>query len=215
MKRSLIKATAFLILCGSLTGCVIGTKMKFSDTSLQVPTTKGMILVGALDRRPYVISGEKSPKWVGLQRSGFGIPYGVHTSSGLPLATEFRDGLQRNFNSSKSVNINSNSNFVEQLKSLMAKETALGESNTKGLLLVINQWKTDVMNNVNLYYDLELIALDKNGNVGGRAQLASNEKLKGSFWNPVAASERVAKEKLKAVLDKLLMSPEIARALAG
>ena len=66
-------------------GCAFGSKMSFDKTSLAVPAINSSVSVGVWDARPYVLSGEKSPQWVGLQRSGFGIPYGVHTHSGAPL----------------------------------------------------------------------------------------------------------------------------------
>lgn len=41
------------------------------------------------DKRPYILSGEKGPEYVGFFRGGFGRPYDLGTETLKPLADEF------------------------------------------------------------------------------------------------------------------------------
>ena len=46
------------------------------------------VSIGVLDQRPYVLSGEKDPKYVGTMRGGYGNPFDLWTQSNLRLTDE-------------------------------------------------------------------------------------------------------------------------------
>jgi hypothetical protein len=46
------------------------------------------VSIGVLDQRPYILSGEKDPKYVGTIRGGYGNPFDLWTQSNLHLTDE-------------------------------------------------------------------------------------------------------------------------------
>ena len=46
------------------------------------------VSIAVLDQRPYVLSGEKDPKYVGTMRGGYGNPFDLWTQSNLRLTDE-------------------------------------------------------------------------------------------------------------------------------
>lgn len=193
-----------------LTGCAFGTKMSFQNTSLAIPSARGDVAVAVWDSRPVVISGDKSPQWVGLQRSGFGIPYGVHTSSGQPLRKEFASSI--NTSLSRAGSVTTTVEIPDKTPNESSVQRLLPTTG-KVVLLQIAQWKTDTTTDIHFDYDLQVSVL-KNGKTIATERAQGNEKLAGSFWNPIGASERVAVAKQKEKLESLFARPTIAQALA-
>jgi len=46
------------------------------------------VAVGVLDERPYILSGENDPRYVGTMRGGYGNPFDLWTESDMQLADE-------------------------------------------------------------------------------------------------------------------------------
>lgn len=46
------------------------------------------VAVGVVDKRPYVLSGESDPRYVGTMRGGYGNPFDLWTQSGLNLSDD-------------------------------------------------------------------------------------------------------------------------------
>ena len=69
-------------------GCAVGNTHRYDwgDANLSIETDK-TVAVSILDARSYVQSGAKLPNFVGLQRGGFGVPFGVTTRSGRPVCS--------------------------------------------------------------------------------------------------------------------------------
>ena len=193
-----------------LSACAFGTRMSFENTSLLLPPTAEQIQVAVWDARPYVLSGDKTPSWVGLQRSGWGIPYGVHTQSGAPLAAEFAKAISGGFTKN-----GVSSSIVTLPATAKDKATVLASLPTNGkvLLLELNDWKTDTLTDINFDYDLRLNVLN-NGKVITTESTKGNEKLDGSFWNPIGSSDRVAVAKQKEKLDALFSLQTVKNAVA-
>ena len=88
------KTLGALLLAAMLCGCAIGNTI---DYATQVPeltvASSRTVAVGVQYLRPYVISGHNTPQFVGLQRGGYGNPFGVHTSSGNPLAQDMANAI--------------------------------------------------------------------------------------------------------------------------
>ena len=90
MSRLLVIAAAFV----ALGGCAIGNKYDYEVASIELPVVgTNEIGVAVVDRRPYVVSGDKQPDFVGLQRGGFGNPFDVTTKSGNPMAADMQVAL--------------------------------------------------------------------------------------------------------------------------
>jgi hypothetical protein len=185
--------------------------MSFDKTTLAVPPSNGDIAVAVWDARPYVLAGEKSPEWVGLQRSGWGIPYGVHTQSNTPLSQEFAQSILNSFRQS---GVTTNSVAIPNRTPSEEAVTKILPSRGKVALLEISEWKTDTLSDINFSYDLNLKVWN-NGILVANERTHGEEKLKGSMWNPIGASERVAVAKQKEKLDQLFSSASVRNALAS
>lgn len=196
-----------------LGGCAFGTNMSLEKTplSLAAPATKEFA-VAVWDRRPYVLSGDKTPEWIGLQRGGYGNPFGVHTHSGKPLAEDFATAISNNYRllgiQIQTISIPPRSADREDVLGLLRQQPA------KILLLTVNEWKSDTLVNVNFHFGLVAEVVDpRSGKTLATKELSGHEALDGSFWNPVGASERVTIAKQKEKLEQLLNSAEISQAL--
>ena len=81
------------------------TKERFYESNINyhniIPkiTYKGnrSISVVVRDQRPYVLSGQTGPEYVGIFRGGFGRPYDLGTSTLKPLAYEFSQFIMSGF----------------------------------------------------------------------------------------------------------------------
>lgn len=206
-----MKKVFYLILACLLSSCAFGTKMNLAETQLNLsPNKLDTFSVVVWDARPYVLSGEKSPEWIGLQRSGWGIPYGVHTSSGATLAQDFSRLIGSNF-SRAGVSINSNIAAVPGTKSREQALTSI-ESGKK-LLVTINQWKSDTMADVSFEHDILCEVISKDGKTLVAEKSFAKEVLEGGFWNPIAASEKSVVAKQKLIMEDLLNRASIVEAL--
>lgn len=148
--------SAFATLLLALGGCAVGNRYDYGNSISGLPVSgTGKLAVDVVDARPYVLSGDKKPDFVGLQRGGFGNPFDVRTASGRPLATEMRDAIS--------------SALTKQGFAVVGAS----EAAPRKMELRVFDWKTDVMMKMKTVYDLQLTVFDGNG-----AQLAQS-KTKG------------------------------------
>jgi hypothetical protein len=165
----------------SLSGCAIGNKISYTGKTGIKPQYNNdtPILVICQDKRPYVISGDKKPNFVGLTRSLYGIPYPTATTSGKPLADDFAGLLINTFNGesgkdnaiAESVNpTTTDSEIVEIIK----KSTP---ENGAALLYTITEWKTDTHFTASLHYNVKLSVYNKNGDLIKNKSIQGIDKL--------------------------------------
>lgn len=79
----LMVAALMLASCGNL------YRINYSNikTDLNFSGSRS-VSIGVMDQRPYVLSGEKDPKYVGTIRGGYGNPFDLWTQSNLRLTDE-------------------------------------------------------------------------------------------------------------------------------
>ena len=79
----LMVAALMLVSCGNL------YRINYSNikTDLNFSGSRS-VSIGVMDQRPYVLSGEKDPKYVGTIRGGYGNPFDLWTQSNLRLTDE-------------------------------------------------------------------------------------------------------------------------------
>lgn len=204
-------AAASLVLT-FLCGCAVGNKYEYETT---VPTLKlassGDIAVGVLDQRPYVVSGDKTPDFVGLQRGGFGNPFDVSTASGDALADDFADtvvsSLQRSGVDARAILIALSANKEAAINALR------NSGATKSLLITMAEWKSDTYQNVALIYDVTAEVYDGQGGLLAQNHRAAREDLGGSAWNPPNHARAAVPIAFRRVLEGLLEDEEIVKAL--
>lgn len=77
-----------LLLAVVSSGCAVGNRYAY-HTVVVDPSISGRsrVSVATHDQRAYVVSGNKDPQFVGVQRGGFGNPFDVRTMMVAPLPT--------------------------------------------------------------------------------------------------------------------------------
>jgi len=148
----------------SLAGCAVGNRYDYGSAISGLPVSgSGKLAVDVVDARPYVLSGDKKPDFVGLQRGGFGNPFDVRTGSGRPLAAEMRDSIAK---------------ALQQQGFTIVGDT---EAAPRKLELRVFDWKTDVMMKMKTTYDLQLSIFDAGGALLAQSRTQGEDIGTGGF----------------------------------
>jgi hypothetical protein len=174
MKSWLTRIGAFSALATlllTLGGCAVGNRYDYGSSITGLPVSgSGKLAVSVVDARPYVLSGDKKPDFVGLQRGGFGNPFDVRTESGQPLATEMRDAI------------------AKALQQQGFSVVGATEAAPRKLELRVLEWKTDVMVKMKTTYDLQLSVFDANGALLAQSKTKGEDVGTGGFESGNAAN---------------------------
>jgi hypothetical protein len=211
-----LKRVVALALLGLATastgGCAAGSAYAFRDAVANVAAsgTKA-VAVATHDRRELVVSGGKTPDFVGRRRGGWGNSFDVGTGSGSPLADELTTAMaaslsKKGFKAIPVLVTSSDTADAALQKLLQAGADAL-------LLLTLTAWRTDADADVVLGYDVVLKAFGKDAVPVGEKRLQGTDDLGGSAWNPGTFAGKAAPEAFRKKLEELLNAPEIAPAL--
>ncbi len=192
---------AFLLCFGALiTGCAAGNQYDYKNQSIAFSTeTQQKVGVAVVDERSYVVLGEKTANFVGLQRAGFGNPFDVTTKSNGPLADSFAYAIVEGL---KKRNVN-----ASVLKSSSAQEAvkALNSIDASRLLLIhLTEWKTDTYASMKLLYDVKASVSDPKFKELAENKLVGTKNLGSSDNFHVGFSE---------VIGNLINDPKIIQAL--
>lgn len=197
MKRSIRTPiiAAFALLTLALAGCAVGNRYDYGSSIEGLPVTgSGKIAVTVTDARPYVLSGDKKPDFVGLQRGGFGNPFDVRTGSGQPLATEMRDAI------------------AKALQKQGFSVVAATEPADRKLELKVLEWKTDVMMHLKTLYDLELSVFDGSGALLAKSATKGEDVGGGGFESQNASN---AAKSFELRLTELVRDSGVQQALGS
>lgn len=160
-----------------ITGCAVGNTYSYRESDLAIPVS-GDEAIGltVVDRRPYVLSGDKPAAFIGLQRGGFGNPFDVTTESGQPLAAEVQTALANAMRKRgyKVIELYpSSSSESDILRAIQSGKMA------KNVVLVFREWKTDAMMSLGLSHDLVLQVLGPDGTTLGSSSSQSHKESLG------------------------------------
>lgn len=209
MKTRISVVLALTVLLGA---CAVGNKYDYTS---QMPdleiATEDKVAVGVVDQRDYVVSGRNTPEWVGLQRAGFGIPYGVHTKSDKPLAHDMTDIIIRALAAkgvqAQAVYLEPNAVRKPGIDALVATGA------DKSLLVSFIQWKSDTYVNVALLYDASAEVFDDKGQSLARTDVSGRDDLGGDVVYPMGHAEKAVPERTRKIFEQLLNDEEIVKAL--
>lgn len=214
--RQLARITLFVIMTGSLAACAVGRTVNYAAPADLTLAGNGMrITLAVLDHRPYVLSGDKDPTFVGLQRSGFGIPFDVSTESGHWLSEDFSGSIARSL-SSKGYNVKELT-FDARTLVTAAVDQAVATGAERSVVFEVTEWKTDTAARAALYYALSLGVYDRSARRLANKQISGRDNLGGSFWDldPAASAAEVAREAFKRKIAALFNDAEVRPALSA
>jgi hypothetical protein len=187
-------ATLAVVALG-LGGCAVGNRYDYGSAISGLPVSgTGSIAVDVLDARPYVLSGEKKPDFVGLQRGGFGNPFDVRTGSGRPLAEEMRQAI------------------VTALQKQGYSAVGGKDAAPRRMELRVLEWKTDVMMSMKTLYDLELGVYDAGGVLLAKSAAKGEDVGSGGFQSQNAAN---AAKTFELRFTDLVRDEAVRKALSG
>ncbi len=199
-------------LVAALGACAAGNTVDYTKSSLTLAAHSDKSLAVAVDdKRPYVVSGENSVTFVGVVRGGVGVPFGVHTTSGQPFATDFAKivmkALQANGVRATSTPVAVSPENDTATKALLT----LGAD--RSLLVTIRDWHSDKYLTTDLTYALDAAVLDKSGMVVAENHVADKKTIGSDFTAPIANMERGGNEIAQQALHALLDDPRMVEAM--
>ena len=193
-------------------GCAVGNKHGYSAVRPELGVQGNRsVAVAAQDARPYVVSGNKTPDFVGLQRGGFGNPFDVLTESGKPLvedvAATIALSLERKGFKSTAVKVAPSGTRADVLP--LAAQTKA----ERVALLMVREWKSDTYQNTALLYDVTLHVYDNAGNELATNRITGRDNLGGSAWNPPEHAKGAVPIAFTKKLEELFASDAVAKSL--
>jgi hypothetical protein len=193
-----------------LAGCAVGNTYSYRDSNMALPISgDDSIGLAVVDRRPYVLSGDKPAAFIGLQRGGFGNPFNVTTESGKPLAEEVQTALASGLRK-RGYSV---TEFYPSSSTDADISNAIKAGNlSKNVVLVLREWKTDAMMSFGLSYDLLLEVLAANGDLLASASSQANKENLGSAGFE-DANATLAKRAMESKLEALFREESIKNVL--
>jgi hypothetical protein len=165
MKRTINHLFLLVVSASILSSCAFGNKTDYrGNYNFKPEFGMPQITLGVVDRRPYISieNATIDPTYTGTIRSIAGIPYPVHTKSGIPLSEDMLWSIAET--------LKSNGVDVIQLPlsfGISEKEalTMLASKGRKSLLITLNEWRAHVYMNPTLDYDLKLSSINETGEI--------------------------------------------------
>lgn len=210
----LSKAFILFIASSFASGCAIGNRHNYRDVIASLPTSTGQNLaVETHDRRPYILSNDKEPNFVGLQRGGYGNPFNVLNQHKEFLSTSISTAVCNSLSAAGAQCRIVETVPTERPEQVVQKITQTNDS--VGLLFTLNEWKADTMMNTALHYDVTITVLSPNGNKIAARTIKGVDDLRGSFWNAPAYAKKSVPQAFRDKLELLFTNEDIRGALQG
>lgn len=206
------KILAAALMAALLAGCAVGNQYSYRDSDMAIPVTgDGSLGLTVVDRRPYVLSGDKPASFIGLQRGGFGNPFDVTTESGKALADEVQTALANG--------LRKRGYLVTELYPASSSESDVARAIEsadlpRNVVLVFREWKTDAMMSFGLSYDLVLRVLGSDGEQLASSSSSNPKENLGSAGMESANAE-LARRTMATKLEALFRDKSIQDALSS
>ena len=206
-----MRALLSLLLAFMLAGCAGGRTAGYSEAAVNIPMVAGSnvaLTLAVQDRRPYVVSGNKPEKFVGLQRGGFGNSSDVNTTSGAAVASDLRDSIAKGF-TAKGYSVTpvtvAPGDDRDTLKRKLAEPRA-----KRAALIILNELKSDSYMNSSVAYSMTLTVLDERGGVMASNSVKGQDNVSGSG---MIADETKITQAVANKLEQLFADPRVGAAL--
>lgn len=199
----------------AISGC---RTARYDLTKIQLNTTlksSAGVAIAVQDLRPFVISGEKSPSYIGIHRDGVGMPKdGANTRSGKPLAEDLSTSIAVNLAKKGLKTRTFPLTPTDDLKALIQKGSS--PPSDRILLLRMEQFRSDSWAEVELRWKFRLDIYDEAGTRLATAESEGLEEgLKRNYTGAISdgQAQKALSEKLVAIFNALLSSPDCVAAL--
>jgi hypothetical protein len=194
--------------------CAVGNKHAYHSVVASVPSSGAdQIAVATHDQRPYIISGNKAPQFVGLSRGGYGNPFDVTTEDGRSLAEDMTQAIVNSLNQKGYHSVPVVVTAADG--AAVAREKLVQVDAERAVLLTLREWKSDTYVSTTITYDVTLTVLSRAGEVIGESRLQGEDNLGKDVINPPALAKKVTPAAFKAKLEQLFSEPTIVAALQG
>lgn len=193
-------------------GCAVGNKYAFDyrpATMADVAQGASVLLLEPVDERTYVVSGDEPANFVGEQRSGYGIPFNVTTADGRPFAENVGRIAKKDLEAA-GYRVTLVDGSPDSIGAMLAERGI-----DRGLVLVIEEFKSDTMNNITVHWNLKASVYDPDGKVVASEESSGSEDIAGSLINPPKAAKEKVPPFLFEKIHELLTRPSIQSALRG
>jgi hypothetical protein len=203
---------AAIALClPALAGCAIGRQ---HDYRVRLPPPlegSGRIAIAVHDQRPDVVSGSEAADYVGVSRSGYGIPFDVVTDSGLPLSEDWAaavaSAMRRGGFRPVVVHTTPQQSRADVIRRLHATRASAM------MLFVVYRWHADTFMDVSLHHDVVLAVTGPNGALLGHARSTGEEDLGGDAFNAYGHASEAVPLAFKRKVEWLLGDRRVIKAL--
>lgn len=189
------KSFILLLLVGTLGGCVVGQElsMDYGESSMDI-TEPNRIGVNVKDERPYVLSGEKDPWFIGKYRGGFGNPFDVSTDNDEPLANVLTDGIE---------------------DALSHEGFGISNDPDRTISVLIKEWNFDGYQNGRFWYELEVKVDSSEGEILAPFSVKDEKYIDGSFWKGAKGGfEQQMPGLYREAIDKMIRkNPDVLNAM--
>lgn len=183
-----------------LSSCAVGQKIDYQVDLVPVEiTTQTPVDVVVIDKRPYVLNGDKTESYVGLLRAGFGNPWDVNTKSGRPLAYELGMLTVKSLND-------------RGIRAKLNEYDTASNDNAYLLNIVLYKWRSETYTNTAIFFDIEASVYNGDNNEVGRKRYTGEKDLGGSFLDPGTHAKEQVPIGAQEIFSILLNFPEIANA---
>lgn len=177
------------------------------DISISARGNGRKIAIAVHDQRPEIIKAEKDATFTGYMRSGVGIPYPIHTVSGLPLSDDMSGSIAGSFTKSGFSVVPVKTLFTESHEQVIAKLNASGAE--KSVILHLETWQSDCYQRVWINFKIVLQVYDGSGKFLGQKMAEGTQELGGSMWNPTKVARKAIPPFFKQKMEEVFNSPEI------
>ena len=201
-----------------MSGCVLTENTQKSTLELPALELQGgssdVIVVGILDERPYVLSGDKPAKYIGQFQLSMGEPYDAFTQSKQPMVTEFSSRLP-SLLTKKFPNIQTVLLDVG-LSKQDAVKTLLEAGAPKVALITLKEWKSLTAIDTSLWFDAQLEVFNMEKQLLSYKRTQGHDTFGGAvIAGPITNAKRTLPHAFRQKMQALFSDPLVTASLTS
>lgn len=208
-----IRASCLVVLAALSTGCAVGNTHTFDyrPPAREALGDGALVLLFAVDDRRKEIVEEGEPvSWVGEQRGGFGNPFNVKTTSGLPFADEVAETVRRDLEA-----IGFRVERLDRTAGSADVPAALAAAGARrGLAIEMRNFNSNTYTNIDVEWEFEATVFGADGERVESHRIAGRRTLEGSLMNPPKAAKQKVPPFFYELMQELVTgNADVVRAL--